>query len=749
MVTAVNHIKNSLGIDLALPPERQCLDQLLPGFPSPAAQAQTKGQEARYLEAVYDTVVGVQGASGSGFDHEPWQSGRIGVGQLQRLVTLAQALKTRSDTPEEHKRVLEKIADAGDAYIKILSAQRHLLKKDPDKLGNRHTLIRTAAGRIFEMTNSMTLQEVKRFKQKTGMIMNAVENAKQHEKNGKTHLKIELGAGGFAKTRIARDIESDEYLAVRKAHPVLKASVTHGFVPKKQGPSKFYTLDKNHQWNLRSISNTTAVPVDECEVASTQSEVLALLARSLRQPMSSLDLATAIVTTFHPAVDAAFSELNAEDARTFMERRRTSAFETPSGYAKTRYTFSELGAESVDALIERFNVMRSYFEPDTDHSGLSAEAINMLGRHSKKYDEVRSDLPNESAIDTYHECAGMAHFQSDEFKLKDPEFNRRFVNTLGMKVLSALAALNDGGYSHGDIKPDNIVLCHDAEGHVAVKLIDLDTLKPISPERALPESGCLPFMPPEACLPERDGSISYLGVKGDAYAMGLTLRKLFGYGNRDIDGIGQMHKAKALLDRKESKGKAKTEEDIATIKEIQELLEQIKLADDNHVQNQLRIAAIMKAAPEALTLKDVSDLMLKEHPGKRLTASEALECRFFKRQENLLSDKEFSAHVLRILRFGTVTRPDEIALINDKREDSTGNLAKLRKKSSHALMKSQRPGAGAGSSTGLTRQETDHVNKAEAGLQAQATVRRAERRLAGLLRAKPSIADLKLQYPKR
>lgn len=130
------------------------------------------------------------------------------------------------------------------------------------------------------------------------------------------------------------------------------------------------------------------------------------------------------------------------------------------------------------------------------------------------------------------------------------------------------------------------------------------------------------YMPPEALISERDGSISYTGDKGDAYAMGLTLRKILGFSCVEIAGLNELQKNKVIVDR--LKGRTDRRSHTALETELAEAVHELDVIGDFQVQKQLHIKAIGEAVPEALSLKDMADLMLKEHPGKRHSAKDVL-----------------------------------------------------------------------------------------------------------------------------
>ncbi len=69
MVTAVQHLNRSLGIDLTKSLDRQSRSNLLPGFQHNGDSDLKNCQPHLYLEAIYDAVVGINESEGKNFDY--------------------------------------------------------------------------------------------------------------------------------------------------------------------------------------------------------------------------------------------------------------------------------------------------------------------------------------------------------------------------------------------------------------------------------------------------------------------------------------------------------------------------------------------------------------------------------------------------------------------------------------------------------------------------------------------------------
>lgn len=137
-------------------------------------------------------------------------------------------MKNRPGTLPGQETVLNNITVTANTYKTFLEGGTNIIKKDLTNLGNRHTLVRGMQGNIYEMTNSMTKNEIKRFLKQTKLDLKAVLSPRSGYTQGREiYSRIELGSGNFGKTRIARNIVSDDYVAVKKIHPKIVISADH------------------------------------------------------------------------------------------------------------------------------------------------------------------------------------------------------------------------------------------------------------------------------------------------------------------------------------------------------------------------------------------------------------------------------------------------------------------------------------------------------------------------------------------
>ncbi|MBC7405311.1 MAG: protein kinase [Cytophaga sp.] len=639
--------------------------------------------------------------------------------------------------------------DAVNQYKELLHGSRNIIKKDEQNIGNSHTLIRGENGHIFEMLNTMTEAEIERFQRKTNLRIKAIDQpVRTYEKNGEKLFKVELGAGAFGKARIARNICTDEYMAVKKTHPVFSASPELGFLAQDPVRSNFSTLPKSKQNGLRNLNNVVITPVDAQTIRSRQSTRLNTLANTTNAQSGQPGSVSMGQAFSQPEILKVLDEYEQADKLQFITNFATGRYKNTVSNAMTTYNFSELGLVTIDNFTQTFNVLRHWFETFKNAQDLPHQAQILLGRYAKEY--YQETYNNNSSMHS-NISTGIRRFENSDFKLKDAKYNQRFLNTLAKEMLQSLATLhNYDGFSHRDIKPDNIILSQDNNGIISVKLIDIDLIESSSCTRSMPKIGCFPYMPPEAIINEKDGSISYDGQRADAYAMGLTLRFIFGFGMHDIGEIGEYQKLQVIMERYKEAAKSNSNPELAEeIKELEYRCKNLHITPDNLVQNQTRVQALLKAVPEAACVKELSDLMVKIHPGKRFLPSEILNLDFFKRSSNFLSDTEFSAHAHRIVRFAKVLQEEEIHAVNGHDSDSAHELQLMRYVAAKSIVEGRGGKSCSEDQSNLSSAERRKVDAEERNLQSAALLRRTGRKFAFGNGAKANIAEMKLQYAKR
>jgi hypothetical protein len=180
-------------------------------------------------------------------------------------------------------------------------------------------------------------------------------------------------------------------------------------------------------------------------------------------------------------------------------------------------------------------------------------------------------------------------------------------------------------------------------------------------------------------------------------------------------------------------------------------IKEIDVIGDFKVQNILHIQAIRGAVPEALSLKYMADLMLKDHPGKRHSAKDVLtDYPFFSDRKNLLSEEEFSNHAHRICRFGIVTEREESQLINEEGHPAhAGSLASLRQTAMREMILNRGQNLVGYKGGSLSKNEINKVKIAETPSQVKGLVLRIERSAENFFAPPMSDADMKMAYKKR
>lgn len=653
MSPITNHIKSAFGIDLDLDRRTRVHPTAWLRLPKDASLDTPHGRGVieHYLEHIYDCVVGSTAAHGFG--------SRIDVASLKKLKATAEDLKLNL-VGQSERLVLDEIVKASTIYIRFLSGaiDTPAIPKEGDVPGCRHTLVRTDGGRFYEMMNSMSEVEANRFRRKTRMISPSVENAKTILKAGKEYKKIELGEGSFGKARIARDIDRDQYMAVKKLHPKLDWNDEECRIEIDEPvPSIINTFLDVQKEALTKIRHSIVLPDDECEYSSGQAKKLESEIAQFKDGIVNRQPLPVIRFLIENGIVDPHDRLHIVSV---LQAIASAPRSTEQISLNSIYQFSELGIAPISFLAESFNILRVYFEMPRPPVEVKLQALELLKRYSEKVNRPGGNLTPEQ-VSAYHLEQATLKLQRSDFKLTDQIYNQRFLNTLGKKMVATLAQLHAKGFGHCDVKPANIVLCQGTNGVVSVKLIDIDLLKPIMTERTHPIGGTPAYLPPEVLKTMPDGSIPFKEDIADSFAMGVSLREILGFTGLEISALRGFLK----LDKAGRKRYARSAGGSF-------------LQNGNRPQNHTRIAAKMHVAPEMIALKDISDMMLKADVGKRRTAREVLAMDFFRRDENFLSDQEFSSHALFIVALGALIPADHKSVVNDDSPDAVRLMAAMR-----------------------------------------------------------------------
>lgn len=659
------HLYHSTGINIEGTAEQHIKENGLPQIDEEPTESPSRQIGDKYCRSLYDAFVGCTETTSLG--------SRLTERELANIVAITNALLQQDTRSENSKIVCRYMNQAARKYLELLSGKELSLPRKEPGMGRRHTLnaARTQRGKIkiYEMMNSMTAPEVERFQTKTKFINSEVENAPIMAKNGRQVKKITLGAGTFGTTRIARDVETDTYVAVKKSHPkiIFEPSRDRPLGIKAMGPlpSIFSTLTPQRQAHLRDLQKFVVTPVAEAQFSTTKSNAIQNKIDSLNQIRSADQLDPLIEDLKREGVDIG---LATSDPRFKMVLLGLVQQEKPirtNNFQHTRFSYSELGLTTVDKLTRYHNLARRVFEPFETNAGQEDLQLYLLLSYSMRFDKMPDSAGAGIDENSFYQFKVNQRLYDPDFKLKDPIFNLRFQNTVGMKILQAVSALNEQGFSHQDIKPENVVLCLNSDNQLEAKLIDLDLLTSTGQTGKLPKAGSLIFMPPEGKYAQANNPISYTPVKGDAFAAGMTLRAVSGFSNAELGVVSELQAMK------------KHDRDMEVRSLLRSPMEDL-ISDDSLVQTQIRVAAKMNVVPELVTIHDIADTLLKKNPGKRLSCTEALKLKFFQEPNKFLSDSEFTEQAMRIVRFGTVAPTDAIDSINCVDKMAAGCLPVLR-----------------------------------------------------------------------
>lgn len=158
-----------------------------------------------------------------------------------------------------------------------------------------------------------------------------------------------------------------------------------------------------------------------------------------------------------------------------------------------------------------------------------ARAVNRIGHPNI------IDIFDFGRTEDDHEYFVMEYLPGDslaELLEKRQRYDWKFIVSLFSQALSALAAAHDMGIVHRDIKPENILVSHEENGGISLKILDFGIAKSVGvgPEgEHLTQAGSV-MGTPEYIAPEQIRGRQVDG-RADLYAMGIVLFELV-TGNR-------------------------------------------------------------------------------------------------------------------------------------------------------------------------------------------------------------------------
>ncbi|MBC7500804.1 MAG: hypothetical protein H7315_09945 [Herminiimonas sp.] len=657
-----HHLHSTLGIDIRNESvaSKSDLDSLQAAMEAHAIhQTSSRRQNvATYLSAIYQGLVGLK-------DGEPMDKSMT-EGDLRALMNKTGALYHMPETTPLQREVLSKAHFLAIEYRKFLNREVDLIPKDLEQSGTRHSVARAKGGHCYEMTNSMDLTDRAHTILSTGLVTSVTENPRYfvNPVNATTYAKIGLGGGTNSTVRIARDIESDVHVAVKKSHPRITIDRS-GVIMAPPVPSQFYTLSSQRQAVLRRLDDAVITPIDHGQFNSAAGQKMRAQVMRMRDLQDQTGMREREALLAQSNVDHLPSPLRQQ----ILDAVRNPAPIDPATLPQmSDYSFFELAVGTVGEVVEHLNQQRVYFEMLDADPLLRERAMNLLADYAIRFQPAR-------ATDREAKLAAAADWYArPDFKLKDPVYNQRFLNTLGKKMLQSLAVLHAHGFSHQDINPSNLVLSKDRHDNLAVKLIGLDLIENSASSTTQPYGGSDRFLPPEAASSTAGGSHRYTGEKSDDYAMGLCLRKLAGFGDEETYMMTRLQRLEAA----EVFGVEPDEH--PEIEQMIVAVNAFELDEENAVEVRTRVIAREQVAPQTLRLKDISDLLLSKPPAQRHNSTEALDIEFFKIPDNFLSESEFSAHAIHILRMGIFSVTDDREHFNDENNENGAprTLAALR-----------------------------------------------------------------------
>jgi serine/threonine protein kinase len=645
MVSPVQYVKTHTGFDLERDPMlqdanavgRALRNQKPVGSADPAP---------RVNEAVYDAMVGFDAQQGCAFDRVANRPARLSYAQLQNLARAAGHLYRRDSWSAGHADDLASVALAAEMYGDMMRGERKAISKRHASHGIRHSLVTSDTNRadnvdggsIYEIMNTMNARERERFQRKSAIPVHAVESTVGPSANPGQHLaKVSLGAGAFGVVRIARNIKTDEFLAVKKAHPRLELVGTRkAILPVAFPPTNYAEMSLQSRARLRELEDFIVVPENELPTASSKSVRTDRLARQLnsRSNVAVRDLVR------QPQLAELLEEYGygAMESHIRQLQKQRTAPEIPD--ALTTYSFSELGMMSVDQAVAALGELEAHFANHRSGADLSPSALQLMQRYAEKY--APETVHGYGAARAASAAAsGRKIFNRADFHLKDADYNRRFRNCIGRNLLRSIAALHRAGFAHQDIKPKNAILAHDRRGNTTVKLVDIDHVKHAAELTGGPEVFTPIFAPPESTTPSRQ---PYDAEKGDAFAAGISLLKLSGVGNEVVKDLCQQVMLTLLVENHQDFGLEG--EAVRILSEQKSRLAatpvfgRIYLRDARQVIN-----------PQSL--EDIAQLLIQPNPAVRRTPSQVVDLPFFTDAGGLLDDAAFARHAESIVRFSS------------------------------------------------------------------------------------------------
>jgi serine/threonine protein kinase len=646
MVSPVQYVKTHTGFDLERDPMlqdanavgRALRNQKPVGSADPAP---------RVNEAVYDAMVGFDAQQGCAFDRVANRPARLSYAQLQNLARAAGHLYRRDSWSAGHADDLASVALAAEMYGDMMRGERKAISKRHASHGIRHSLVTSDTNRadnvdggsIYEIMNTMNARERERFQRKSAIPVHAVESTVGPSANPGQHLaKVSLGAGAFGVVRIARNIKTDEFLAVKKAHPRLELVGTRkAILPVAFPPTNYAEMSLQSRARLRELEDFIVVPENELPTASSKSVRTDRLARQLnsRSNVAVRDLVR------QPQLAELLEEYGygAMESHIRQLQKQRTAPEIPD--ALTTYSFSELGMMSVDQAVAALGELEAHFANHRSGADLSPSALQLMQCYAEKY--APETVHGYGAARAASAAAsGRKIFNRADFHLKDADYNRRFRNCIGRNLLRSIAALHRAGFAHQDIKPKNAILAHDRRGNTTVKLVDIDHVQHAAELTGGPEVWTAQYKPMEVEL-EKPGI--YDAVKGDGFSAGISLLMIAGVGDAAIADFRKQIEFEMYL---RAPGEFGLDDEDVLVVELSKLA-----LTQRPVEGRILLRELgQNASPQSL--EDIAQLLTKPNLPARQTPQQVGRLPFLNDGRFLLDDVAFARHAELILQFSSL-----------------------------------------------------------------------------------------------
>lgn len=341
------HIFNATGINLEQSATNQIINpEQIAKIPSARANLNDRSVAEKHFGSLYDGFVGVT--------EEKSLNSRLTLQDLEHIKKSAIEIDKRiSGHSSEWLPTIKKVCEL---YIDLLNGDCDVAPKHTPGCGLRHSIVCTRSyegvQKLYEMTNSMSELEFARLKRKTSFISNELDNAPNVFKDGQQLRKISLGSGNFGTTRIARDIETDTFVTVKKSHPKIGIEMVDGESPqiKVQEPmsSGFGKFSNGKIAQLKNIRRAVVLPQAELVVQTKTSDMAHRTVASYRSITRPAELRRVVDDLAKAGMDLEPYLENSLFVIMLLEAVQSTAPYEQGSYPGTLNTFSELGLTTVE-----------------------------------------------------------------------------------------------------------------------------------------------------------------------------------------------------------------------------------------------------------------------------------------------------------------------------------------------------------------------------------------------------------------